>query len=613
MFHRQDEAAATMLFLFLSLPLLAGRTRVTAAVFYVDRNHPSSSDINSGAATQPWATIQKAANTARPGDTVHVHAGTYHERVICRVSGAAGAPIVFEGQRGADGEWLTVVDGGDPTPAWTPAPEASPPAPYDSYTYKTVLAYEPYAMTVDGKDVPRLGWAPGSLYEGYTYLRYPPDRIVTTDYEGIAVNYWDGLDALYYPVYEANRRIYTVYLRFRNGDDPNPKHVRTSPAGAGFLIDGRSYITLRNFRILGAQNGVEIRGKEATHNIIEGNHITTGQKRLVLTAGAADNHIRYNEMFMNGLSKYSPGGWNGANRLPDESQRYQHGVKEHIYNVYKGEVGNGSTYSLDDDAGILVQSPGAGNAIYQNYIHDTLGGIDIFEVSHGLKVYGNTITNTSSIGISSGRNQFDVEIFDNLLCNSNGNFRMQDMDAGARRVYFYRNRLYNGHAIGDNMYFHWSRPNATVAETPEIWIYHNTFVGSCWGMTISSWAQGNAAAIGTYFVNNVYSPTPDRPLFGYVPGIFGVFDYNWAGGQHPSPLPAWFGAHNLLAEERQLWPDETLPDFRLPVDSDARNAGLNLSQPFLLDGTVYPALPGMYRGYFHGVAPDLGAVQDSAL
>jgi hypothetical protein len=317
-------------------------------------------------------------------------------------------------------------------------------------------------------------------------------------------------------------------------------------------------------------------------------------------------------MFMNGLSPYRPGGWNGAQNLTDPAQRYEHGVKEHIYNVYKCEVGNDSTYSLDDDAGITVQAPGAGNEIYQNSIHDTLGGVDVFDALYGLKIYGNTISQTSSIGIGSGRNQFDVEIFDNLLCDSNCNFRVQDMDLGARRVYFYRNRLYNRPAEGDNNYFHWSEPNSTPTEPPEIWIYHNTFVGSCWGMTISPRAKGNIAAARTYFVNNVYSPTPTEPLFACVPTAFGVYDYNWAGGRHPSPLPAWFGVHNVRAEGQQLWPEETVPDFRLPANSTARRAGLDLSRPFDLNGTTYPPLPGMLPGYFQGDAADLGAIQDSS-
>lgn len=43
---------------------------------------PSGSDNNPGTQALPWRTIQKAANSASPGDTVVVFAGIYNERVI---------------------------------------------------------------------------------------------------------------------------------------------------------------------------------------------------------------------------------------------------------------------------------------------------------------------------------------------------------------------------------------------------------------------------------------------------------------------------------------------------------------------------------------------------
>jgi hypothetical protein len=48
-------------------------------------------DGNPGSAEQPWRTIQKAANTALPGDTVTVHAGRYDERVSTTRGGAGEA------------------------------------------------------------------------------------------------------------------------------------------------------------------------------------------------------------------------------------------------------------------------------------------------------------------------------------------------------------------------------------------------------------------------------------------------------------------------------------------------------------------------------------------
>jgi hypothetical protein len=64
-----------------------------AATYYVA---PGGSDAHPGTLAQPWATIQKAADTLAPGDTVLVRGGVYAERVTVRVSGsAAGGFITF--------------------------------------------------------------------------------------------------------------------------------------------------------------------------------------------------------------------------------------------------------------------------------------------------------------------------------------------------------------------------------------------------------------------------------------------------------------------------------------------------------------------------------------
>lgn len=67
----------------------------TAATYYVDQSHPLASDANAGSESAPWKTIQHAAATTIPGDTVYVKGGTYGERVVIANSGAPGREIVF--------------------------------------------------------------------------------------------------------------------------------------------------------------------------------------------------------------------------------------------------------------------------------------------------------------------------------------------------------------------------------------------------------------------------------------------------------------------------------------------------------------------------------------
>lgn len=61
----------------------------------------SGNDSNSGtSSTAPLRTINKAAAKAKPGTVILISPGTYYERVITKVAGSSGAPIVFKGNGG---------------------------------------------------------------------------------------------------------------------------------------------------------------------------------------------------------------------------------------------------------------------------------------------------------------------------------------------------------------------------------------------------------------------------------------------------------------------------------------------------------------------------------
>lgn len=68
---------------------------------------PGGSDLAAGTEAAPWKTIQKAANTARPGDTVIIRAGVYYELVSFPTSGTEGQPLVFKAATGEQ----AIVDG----------------------------------------------------------------------------------------------------------------------------------------------------------------------------------------------------------------------------------------------------------------------------------------------------------------------------------------------------------------------------------------------------------------------------------------------------------------------------------------------------------------------
>lgn len=102
-------------------------------------------DAARGTRDEPWGTIQHAAETARPGDTVAVTGGFYAERVEIRVSGEPGLPITFAA---AEGERV-VLDGSS---LEVPA-ERSAMILIDSERYVTIRGFEitGYRSDVSGR------------------------------------------------------------------------------------------------------------------------------------------------------------------------------------------------------------------------------------------------------------------------------------------------------------------------------------------------------------------------------------------------------------------------------------------------------------------------------
>ncbi len=66
----------------------------SASTLYVDAR--TGKDTNAGTKDAPWQTIQKAADSLSPGDTVLVAAGSYPERIHVTRSGASGHLITYQ-------------------------------------------------------------------------------------------------------------------------------------------------------------------------------------------------------------------------------------------------------------------------------------------------------------------------------------------------------------------------------------------------------------------------------------------------------------------------------------------------------------------------------------
>ena len=100
---------SVMFLTFLVLSQVLG-SFASGTTYYVS---PTGSDTDPGTESQPWKTIQKAADTLSAGDTVYIKAGTYQERVVPQNSGSAGIYITYSAYSGdtvtIDGETVEKV------------------------------------------------------------------------------------------------------------------------------------------------------------------------------------------------------------------------------------------------------------------------------------------------------------------------------------------------------------------------------------------------------------------------------------------------------------------------------------------------------------------------
>lgn len=579
-----------------------------AATYYVA---VTGNNSNPGTEAQPWRTIQWAANRVQPGDRVLITPGVYTERVVMKTSGTSTAPIVFEGMRGPNGEWLSILDGSDPVTArWEPDPSLP-------QVYRAILPYEPYAMMLDGPqcasnpdDCSKIIWRIGfdAMYERQTFAPGQPDagrrgwaalttaanaEIVPYYTIQTPVRYWDGIEALF-----GYKSGYT-YLRFRNGDNPNGKPLRISPGPScqyclptvgAFTLDSAKYVTLSHMRVRGARNGVLLQ-RGAAFNTVERNHISGGQARVRLDTAAATNAIRFNVMRSNHISGWLP----GARAESLVYAPYERIVNWNLYFVNKMTVGDGA----EDDRGVFLFQSGAGNLIHDNEIWEGATGIALLEQADGTRVYRNIIRNMHSQGILMGQGIKEVQVYDNLIYDNAINLRIQELHYNNEEIYIYRNRFWN--PFGQHVFL-----NSNSDATSKIYFYHNSFSSPFRTEIIGSKTTDR---VTDFEVTTHLNQATNVVLLNNILGSMREGELQKLGLVASNLMPPGYVLPGNLAYQPKPWGD-VLPDFKIAASSQARDIGLDLSKPFVVQGRSFAPLPGINAAA--DGKPDLGAYEYTA-
>ena len=550
-------------------------------------------DGNPGTVDLPYRTIQKAANGALPGDRIIVTQGVYNEFVTLE------ARIIFEGERSSGGEYKTIIDPSISVTGWMLAPEVG------TGVYKTNIGFDPKEMTVEKKRIGRIKDAYMEDGTGFDILKKAADSEVFIPGTDKSVQFWDGIEALY--GYLDN----VTYIRFRNNDNPNEKDIGAASIGNAISISNKSYITIKDFLIRGARTAIYVTGNQSRYNIIENNYLMNGGCRIFFQNGPAYNVIRKNEITMNYVDYDSL----GAGSL---FKGYEYMVKMHVYYEFKYTI---SPHFTSDDIGINMVNVGDDNEICDNHIFGGLLGItgyarDVKYHTNGIKIYNNTIHNMSSVGYTALEGVLNAEFYDNYVYDCNINIRLQKItnpESLERRIFIYRNRLWNPPGTGFHLYAH-NDSITSPTKFPEYYIYHNSFAGGNMFMGVVQNVLLSGGMPQTYFLNNIISSsnTLTSTIISLVENKqFGMFDYNWIGGFFYKEISlSSLGGHNILRKKQAFWDSNKSPDF-----SDSTNdvlvvsAGLDLTKPNIFSESKFSTLPGMQLGYFSDSAPSLGAIQ----
>jgi hypothetical protein len=605
---RTPGILATILTLF--LPPLHG------AVYHVSLE--GSDRTGNGSKSKPWRTMGKAAGEVKPGDTVNVGPGLFNEHVELTISGTSEAPITWQGTRGEDAGWLTIVDPSvDASSGWVKAPEIA------KGVYKhTKLPFEPGALIVDGRNLESVRKDaladPDHDEHNVAWRHFTLDgdatRSGTSVFSGGPFPHWEGIEGIW--GWADN----TCYIRFRYGDDPNGKNIRISGNDgatrinvkkAGILLYPAQHNIIRNFHVRGAYAAIAARsadGVGTSHSMIESNYLEHGYTQLAFngTPGSMSNNVvRYNVLTPNRYGFRDMGAW-GKTKPETWGRHSAYFFNKQVYG-----------YTVESMM-ILLNSVGDNNQIIGNTLSNGFNGVRLIgdaltdtSPATGTIIASNTLHNLSMTALMLDTGHTETHVFNNTAWDFKYFQRWQSLNkphSYDRVTYVYNNLTWNPPGLGNWVYVHaWPDKSRFF---PTIWAYHNTFAGGLEAVNFSTHWPSVGGLPNVRFLNNFFDselPFFYDAAFGEDPDMLGAFDYNYVHGTASQVRAAWFGLNNIRGGDPR---EPAAIPISITQTSDLQliETGLDVSRAFTLRGKAHPPLPGIVPGYFSGAAPALGAV-----
>ena len=612
-------------------------TAAMTAELYVS---PKGNNKNPGTAKAPFATITRAVQAAKPGDTVKIAPGLYREQITFRKSGTKNAPITFAGSRGPKGEFLTIIE---PTGAtldkWVPAPEIGPDV------WKMPLAKRPNLVLMNGAmiayinrmtmELPDREKLPEELNEVLLWDQFGPkcQRLSGLDYMRLKSDikvkhqYFHTRKELFWPVISniiSGWKKGWLYVRFADGGKPQG-NTFTATYGDGLLLRDVSHLKFTDLHVRGSRNQFRLTGK-SSHNTIENCLLMHGGVRILIEKDATDTTIR-NCILTAGFIR------NDLFKLRS-AEDMRGGL---LYLIFKYIIGTSSS----DDVG--VRTFGKNTKILDNIIVQGLIGVSTN--APGVEVAGNVVREMSSVGILTVSGTVGT-FHHNIVTNCGIPLRVHHLrhKNQKREEYHYNNLFIQARHGGSQVFVHSTsfyktdddvnfdkkinkrnrveyiyktNPPAPV-DPGKIHIYHNTF----WGgadraphVDVRYLHARFRTPMPFFVINNIYKDSYRLSNISHLlagPNLLYTFAGDVAAAERREPDIPKFNKVVPAVQTKDIWNKKDLPglpDLSLAANSPALESGVDISKPFTVNGKNFPAFPGFKPGYFKGKAPAAGALQ----
>ncbi len=233
------------------LPTPSKRPLGQGPAFFVDAAR--GQDTHDGTEKQPWRTVNHALRQLRPGHTLYLRGGVYHENAYCAVAGTSEAPITLRSYPGElatlDGSLREFAD--QPEKAWVPCPDGVPGEYRSARPYRNIR--DVLGRFGDSLVGLQTYWHRGDLQADNEMWIADPDkkRMVQPVYCGPGL-WYDRLSGYIHVRLAHTHLTHPQVPNYRGETDPRRLPLLVAPAGSVTLfVDQAMHVRFQDLAIRG--------------------------------------------------------------------------------------------------------------------------------------------------------------------------------------------------------------------------------------------------------------------------------------------------------------------------------------------------------------------------